>query len=118
MLITWDGGSLTIADAWIENKAGIVVKAERTITGDTIVFLPATEKYKAFVNKCTYEEAQLIKSLAKNGITVTIDDEGFQIQGKITEVKLEHFVKGIKEPAIRQRANIYKGSFTVEGKQL
>lgn len=118
MLIIWDSGSLEIADAWIENKAEIALKAEQTITGDTIVFLPALEKYKIFVNRCTYEEAQLIKSLAKSGITVSIDDEGFQVQGKITEVKLEHFVKGIKEPAIRQRANIYKGTLTLEGKQL
>lgn len=114
MMITWNGGSLTLEDAWIENKTDVEINSRRTITGDVIVFLPAEKQYKIVINTCSFEEAMVLKTLAEGGISIQIDDEGFVVKGKIKKIQIRHFITEIKEPAIRQRANIYRGYFILE----
>lgn len=114
MIITWSSGSLNLEDAWIEDKAEVEVDSERTITGEVVVYLPAVKRYTIKVNACTFEDAMLIKELAKTGTEVQIDDEGFLVRGKIVKVNLRHFVGDVKEPSVRQRINLYVGTFELE----
>ncbi|RUM29101.1 MAG: hypothetical protein DSY42_07185 [Aquifex sp.] len=114
MRIVWSGGEVVLEDAWVEDKACASLRTRRTITGEVVVFLPAHKSYKIRVNTCTYQQAMLLKDIALSGETVTVDDEGFSFTGKIKKVDLRHFVRDIKEPAIRQRADIYTGWLEVE----
>ncbi len=114
MIISWDGGTLTLEDAWIEDKTKTRVYTRRTITGSTVVFLPVYKRYTVRINTCTYEEATLLKSLAESGTKISIDDEGFLISGVIKELDIKHFVDDVKESAIRNRINLYRGKMVVE----
>ncbi|GAB6066008.1 hypothetical protein JCM9492_11000 [Aquifex pyrophilus] len=114
MRISWNGGELILEEAWIEDKTKAEVYTRRTITGEPVVFLPVWRKYTIRVNACTFEEAQTLKSLAESGTTITIDDDGFVVSGKIKKVELRHFIEDVKESAIRQRINLYHGKVEVE----
>jgi len=114
MLISWQTGQLNLPDAWIEDKAVAKIKTQRTITGKVVAFLPGLSTVRIQVNTCTYEDALTLKSLAENGTPIVVDDDGYVVRGKIKEVQLRHFVRGVKESAVRQRANIYKGYILLE----
>lgn len=118
MLITWSTGQLELTDAWVSNKTEVNVETQRTISGDVIVYLPASREFRIIVNRCTYEDASVLKDLALAGETVDINDDGFLLRGKLKSVKLYHLIEEIKESAVRQRLNLYRGEIVVEGSEI